>query len=851
MDSGENPVDLGTLGSPEDSTDPFLSSIFYCDFPDLPPWSLQPPRPPAQFQRRQLLLSEDMRAAQARVGCATAGRRHLVKVYYLNEEQKWDDLGMGHVSSTYVDRLQGMALLVQSECDGSVILESKINQDTSYQKQQGTLIIWSDAEDHGLALSFQEATSCCEIWEDICRIQGKDPCDEITRDLLEQLEEQRFDQIPEPGIMIELPTCEPSKLQQIADIVTSVLPSPISKERLALILQNENYIRQLLQLFRVCEDLNDVEGLRHLHEIIKGILYLNKLSLFEILFSDECIMDVVGCLEYDPALDQPQKHREFLTHNAKFKEVVPITDCELRQKIHQTYRAQYIYDILLPAPSIFEESFLSTLSTFIFFNKVEIVNMLQEDENFLPEVFAQLSDNSTDDNKRRELMFFCKEFCSFSQTLQPQNKDALFQTLTKLGILPALKIAMQRNDLQVRSAATDIFTYLVEYSPSMIRAFVMEEAQQLESGDLLINVVIEQIVGDADPELGGALHLAELLRSLLDPDNMSLAPNKCERSEFLNFFYKHCMHNFIAPLLTITAEDKCESDDILKFDKNCLNNYQTAQLLTLILELLTFCVQHHTYYIKNYILSKDLLRRVLIVMKSKHTFLTLCAIRLMRRMIGLKDELFNRYIIKGNLFEPVVNAFLSNGTRYNMLNSAVIEMFEYIRVENIKSLVAHIIEKFYETLESIQYVQTFKGLKIKYEQEKDRQSQIRNNLHNILYNKIFRRSAAKVLVKKEEKHFGENAEDDKAAVSPLGSDFQECYDKCIAVTTPEENEDTTGLPKRTSGGLKYTTPFAAGAGNGTGNPHCNRAVALVDYPDDEDEEKEEETPPRKKPHISS
>lgn len=56
----------------------------------------------------------------------------------------------------------------------------------------------------------------------------------------------------------------------------------------------------------------------------------------------------------------------------------------------------------------------------------------------------------------------------------------------------------------------------------------------------------------------------------------------------------------------------------------CIDNFQTAQLLALILELLTFCVEHHTYHIKTYIMNKDLLRRVLVLMNSKHTFLALC-----------------------------------------------------------------------------------------------------------------------------------------------------------------------------------------------------------------------------------
>ena len=54
-----------------------------------------------------------------------------------------------------------------------------------------------------------------------------------------------------------------------------------------------------------------------------------------------------------------------------------------------------------------------------------------------------------------------------------------------------------------------------------------------------------------------------------------------------------------------------------------VDDYQTAQLLSLILELLTFCIEHHTYHIKNYVLNKDLLRRVLVLLKSEHAFLAL------------------------------------------------------------------------------------------------------------------------------------------------------------------------------------------------------------------------------------
>uniref|UniRef100_A0A8B9HJJ4 Uncharacterized protein n=1 Tax=Astyanax mexicanus TaxID=7994 RepID=A0A8B9HJJ4_ASTMX len=44
--------------------------------------------------------------------------RRRVKVYTLNEDRQWDDRGTGHVSSTYVERLKGISLLVRAESDG-------------------------------------------------------------------------------------------------------------------------------------------------------------------------------------------------------------------------------------------------------------------------------------------------------------------------------------------------------------------------------------------------------------------------------------------------------------------------------------------------------------------------------------------------------------------------------------------------------------------------------------------------------------------------------------------------------------------------------------------------------------
>ncbi|XP_026146670.1 serine/threonine-protein phosphatase 4 regulatory subunit 3 [Carassius auratus] len=795
--------------------------------------------------------------------------RRRVKVYTLNEDRQWDDRGTGHVSSAYVERLKGMSLLVRAESDGSLLLESKINPNTAYQKQQDTLIVWSEAENYDLALSFQEKAGCDEIWEKICQVQGKDPSVDITQELIDESEEERFDDMSSPGL--ELPPCELSRLEEVAELVASSLPSPLRREKLALALENEGYIRKLLELFRVCEDLENREGLHHLYDIIKGIFLLNRTALFEVMFSEECIMDVIGCLEFDPSLPQPRRHREFLTTTARFKEVIPISDPELRQKIHQTYRVQYIQDMVLPTPSVFEENMLSTLHSFIFFNKVEIVGMLQDDEKFLTELFAQLTDEATDDDKRHELVNFLKEFCAFSQTLQPQNRDAFFKTLSNMGILPALEVILGMDDVQVRGAATDIFSYLVEYNPSMVREFVMQESQQNDDDILLINLIIEHMICDTDPELGGAVQLMGLLRTLVDPENMLATANKTEKTEFLSFFYKHCMHVLSAPLLANTTEEKPSKDD-----------FQTCQLLALIVELLTFCVEHHTYHIKNYIINKDILRRVLVLTASQHAFLALCALRFMRKIIGLKDEFYNRYIMRNFLFEPVVKAFLNNGSRYNLINSAIIEMFEYVRVEDVKSLTAHIIENYWKALEDVDYVQTFKGLKLRYEQQRERQDNPKlDSMRSILRNHRFRRDA-RTLEDEEEMWFNtdeEDLEDGEAVVPPSDKmksdeDLMDPISKFMErkkLKDSEEKEVPTGkasLSGRQSPSFKLSfssspkaslssppaaslhpgspgSPSSPGTGARSSPPMTavttkGGLVGLVDYPDDDEEDEDEE-----------
>lgn len=112
-------------------------------------------------------------------------------------------------------------------------------------------------------------------------------------------------------------------------------------------------------------------------------------------------------------------------------------------------------------------------------------------------------------------------------------------------------------------------------------------------------------------ELAGALHLMNHLKLLIDPDNM-LAVSISEKTEFLSFFYLRSMSVLVAPLMANTIDFQLNRDD-----------FHQAQIENYILDFLTFCLEHHTYHMRNYLNKKDVLRRILVLVKSKHQFLQL------------------------------------------------------------------------------------------------------------------------------------------------------------------------------------------------------------------------------------
>ena len=200
---------------------------------------------------------------------------------------------------------------------------------------------------------------------------------------------------------------------------------------------------------------------------------------------------------------------------------------------------------------------------------------------------------------------------------------------------------------------------------------------------------------------------------------------------------------------------------------------------------------------------------------------------------------------------------MSNYDRYNLLNSAILEMFEFIRVEDIKSLCSHVVESFSPTLDKITYVQTFQALKVRcvvtalvrasythfvcrYDQNQDRQrnSLESNGMSSMMRqqtNNRFRRDDRQL--DEDEELWFDNDEDFEEDTSQ-GSVSSGSGEPVKAVVSPVSAcEKVAQLqPEVPPKVLKSVDNATAGEPQASVNGGGKKSLALVDYNDSDSDE---------------
>ncbi|KAL4418834.1 hypothetical protein ABPG77_004074 [Micractinium sp. CCAP 211/92] len=768
-----------------------------------------------------------------------------VKVYKLNDEGLWDDKGTGHVTVEIVDHNNTIVgLVVMGESDHTrPLLVHRISKDNAYQRQgDDTIITWTDPEiGTDIALSFQEARGCNYIWEQVLHVQessspravgngGHADAPYGPRRLggpgghLDDFDTAgpvgpggRFDEMgpmgPDPGSSgaVDLPEPDMSNLKDIARALTEV--SLFQRDRIAQQLATRRgYLDRLLDLFRICEDVEDEEGLHALYNIFKQVVLLNDTGLFDLLFDDGHVMDFLGALEYEPDIkpDQRPQHRQFLQSKAVFKEVVPITDAAVKSKIHQTYRMGYLKDVVLPR--VLDDATFATLSSLMLFNNIEVLMALYQDRDFFPELFRRLKQASPDSEEWRDLVAFLQELCGLAKHLQATQRNQLLLRLVGLGLFEVITTIMQTpGSPEVKLRATDILLADVQHDPSQLRSYLLQPGE----GNELFSLLIQALLGSSSSGLQE--QVLEILKVLLDPETLEGA---AEKDKFVELFYDRHIAQLLAALVQAAEAPYAEGAP-------------SANTVGLVVDLLCFCVVSHTYRIKYYVLRNNVVEKVLKLLRRRERWLVVAAIRFLRTALSLKDEFYNRYLVKNRLMEPVVTTFLENGPRYNLLNSACLELFDFIRKENLKGLLTDLMEHHWEQLQAVDYCEVFRNMHIKHEQNQDRVTVGKMEREPEALQAATAAREAELLARQRAAAAAEQRR--RRGEREVDTDEESYFDR-------EDDSDDEQQPLSGGGG---GGPAASGPGSGGGRvvleggspgglPGLLRP--LVDYGDDDDEE---------------
>jgi len=383
---------------------------------------------------------------------------------------------------------------------------------------------------------------------------------------------------------------------------------------------------------------------------------------------------------------------------------------------------------------------------------------------FLKRLFKDLRDSTTSASRLRDLIMFLQELCNLAKNLQVQSRVAFYQTLTRHDFMEVLGNVLSHQDVKIRLATVNILDCAVNHDPTLVRQFMLTQKPKCE----LLTKVMSGFLGDV--EMGIRVQLTEVLRILIDTANIEEVP---EKDEFLSLFYSDYILKMIEPLSE-------------KVDKEFPDSVKES-----ICEILGFCVTHHGYRIKYFLLGNNITGRILTLLKSKQRHLILAAIRFFRAFVGMKDDFYNRHLTKRNLFDPIIEVFKENGPKYNLLNSAIIELFEFIRKENIKHLIQHVVEHYGDFFKTVTYVDTFKLLVIKHEQNQESPNDSTSSTPTLSANSL---NGSRENNEEDEEYFNTDDEEDASVATDNLAKNEEIERKFKPLIRKEEEEEVQ-LPK--------------------------------------------------------
>ncbi|WFD41600.1 Platinum sensitivity protein [Malassezia psittaci] len=583
------------------------------------------------------------------------------------------------------------------------LLCSPVIKDDVYQRQQDTLVVWTEPDGSDMALSFQEPEGCNEIWSFLSEVQlhfflNKDAS--FSSGDFDRFRNTCVDTQQDVLANFPLPSPEPRNFALIErSLRDAYQQGPAIREKTVEWLVHEDYIRKIIPHFHSAEQHEDLSTLHALYNIMKNILMLNDNVVIEHLLEDDVFHASIGMLEYNPEFPTMKAdYRHFMRNHANFHQVVEFEDESVVSKIKDIYRLTYLRDVILTR--ILDDASVTVLSSLIFYYQSDVVNACLTQESCFDQLLA-IVQNDSPPARKHEAVLFLHQLCTMARQIQLVNRMKLFRTLVDRGMITVVEYAIKQRAALICNAGADILASTLEYDLNNVRVYLLDEVHQNQQS--LFTLLSERLLQSNSVGFQG--QIAEALRILLDMQQEGIintpgAQHTLSRvpgdpDGYLTWVYKQGIDHLFASLTQLPTLESCPKS-LSRF-----SNVSLARISHLC-ALLCHIISQHAFRSQYYLLTSRIAVHVGALLRAREKPLQLAAIRVFCACVTVNSQIVHRHLAEIGVIGELLQVLQQEAPKDNLVSSACLGFLEELKQSPLRLLRKHLILAHRQQIEQLE-----------------------------------------------------------------------------------------------------------------------------------------------------
>lgn len=324
------------------------------------------------------------------------------------------------------------------------------------------------------------------------------------------------------------------------------------------------------------------------------------------------------------------------------------------------------------------------------------------------------SSSTSSEERKAEGVMFLQQLCSMGKQIQLPSRMQLYRTLNDSGLLLVIEYGLSKKDQRLRNASAELLMTMIEYDSDSVRNHVLDQVELKKKP--LVTMLSELLHNEQD--LGLKTQMAEAMRVLFDtgPDGNGSNPTqamvaassgnrnlKSDPDKFLTWFYESDIEFLFSPLKELpefsTSNATIHPSNALPRDRSALYGH--------LCDLLCFFILNHSFRSQYFVLTSEISKRLGSLLNSREKHLRLSALRFFRACLSSNNQYTNRHFIKIDLYALILSTIENEKGRDNLVSSACLEFFEFMKKENMKGLINHLMEKFGKRIKKLSEEKNF------------------------------------------------------------------------------------------------------------------------------------------------